>query len=185
MHGSKHKNPAPQPASAGSFENPRLTAALEYARRNWPVIALHTPEGQSCSCGEVDCGGAAKHPRYHRESLPSGLKSATTDVNLIQTWWKLWPEANVAIVTGAFSGLLVLDVDPRHGGEESLEELEAKHGRIPDTMETITGGGGRHILFAHPGGVVGNKVGLVPGLDVRGDGGYIVAPPSLHMSGNN
>jgi hypothetical protein len=81
------------------------------------------------------------------------------------------------------SGLVVLDIDPRHGSEASLERLERQHGRLPTTVECRSGGGGRHLYFAHPGGLLRNKVGLAPGIDLRSDGGYVVAPPSLHASG--
>jgi hypothetical protein len=78
---------------------------------------------------------------------------------------------------------VVIDVDLRHGGDEGLEELEREHSRMPRTVECRTGGGGRHLYFAHPGGLIRNKVGLAPGVDLRGDGGYVVAPPSVHSSG--
>jgi hypothetical protein len=99
---------------------------------------------------------------------------------VIRRWWETWPDANVAIRTGAVSKLAVLDVDPRHGGVDSLRALD----RLPDTAVAETGGGGYHMLFAHPGGHVKTTASsLAPGLDIRGDGGYIVAPPSLHASG--
>jgi hypothetical protein len=101
----------------------------------------------------------------------------------VRVWWRRWPEANVAIVTGSSSGLVVLDVDPRHGGDVSLAALERHWGALPPTIESVTGGGGRHLYFAHPGGVVHNRVGLAPGIDLRGDGGLAVAPPSRHASG--
>ena len=100
-----------------------------------------------------------------------------------RAWFSGRPEAGIGIVTGALSGLVVLDVDPRHGGEASLEHLERQHGRLPATVECRSGGGGRHLYFAHPGALLRNKVGLAPGVDLRGDGGYVVAPPSLHASG--
>jgi hypothetical protein len=98
-------------------------------------------------------------------------------------WLRAWPEAGVAIVTGAISGLIVLDIDLRHGGDAALADLEYEHGRLPATVECRTGGGGRHLYFAHPGVLIRNKVGLASGVDLRGDGGYVVAPPSLHESG--
>jgi len=101
----------------------------------------------------------------------------------VARWFRRWPEVNVGMVTGAVSGLVVLDVDPRHGGVESLAALELAHGPLPFTMEAETGGGGRHYYFAHPSAAVRNKVGLAPGIDLRGDGGCVVAPPSLHPSG--
>ena len=108
---------------------------------------------------------------------------ATTDSGQVQTWWAESPAANVGIATGVVSGLVVLDVDPAHGGDESLCDLEAEQGTLPATPTALTGGGGRHLFFAHPGGRVPNRVGLRPGLDLRGDGGFVVAPPSIHASG--
>jgi hypothetical protein len=96
----------------------------------------------------------------------------------LHEWFRRSPDFNVGIVTGALSGLVVLDVDPRHGGKESLRGLERKHGPLPETMESITGGGGRHVYFSHPGGVVHNRTNIEPGIDLRGDGGCIVAPPT-------
>ena len=84
---------------------------------------------------------------------------------------------------GAVSGLWALDVDLDHGGEASLHELEAELGELPRTIESITGGGGRHLLFNHPGYPIKNRVAVRPGLDIRGDGGLIIAPPSIHPSG--
>jgi hypothetical protein len=96
----------------------------------------------------------------------------------------MWPDTGIAVRTGAESGLVVLDVDPQHGGDDTLAELLAAHGVLPITVECFTGGGGRHIYFRHPGGEVRNSAGKVgPGLDIRGDGGYVVAPPSPHPSG--
>lgn len=101
----------------------------------------------------------------------------------IRQWFTTWPNANIGIITGSISDLIVLDLDPRHGGDDSLSELERRHGPLPKTVEAVTGGGGRHIYFLHPGGVVRNKVGLAQGIDLRGDGGLVVAPPSIHPSG--
>jgi len=101
----------------------------------------------------------------------------------VQDWYARWPDGNVGIVTGIISGLVVLDIDPKHGGDTSLAELIQQHGPLPQTIEAITGGGGRHVYFSHPGGMVRNKVGLAPGIDLRGDGGCVVAPPSVHASG--
>ncbi len=98
-------------------------------------------------------------------------------------WFDEWPDAGVALVTGAVSGLVVLDIDPAHGGAETLAAIEQRHGEMPRTVEAATGGGGRHLYFAHPGSEVCNRTGLAPGLDLRGDGGIIIAPPSIHPSG--
>src|SRR5262245_64327499 len=88
--------------------------------------------------------------------------------------------ADIGIVTGG--GLLVVDVDPRHDGDASLADLERVHGPLPDTPRGRTGGGGLHVYFAVDQ-AVGNCTNLAPGIDLRGEGGYVVAPPSLHASG--
>jgi hypothetical protein len=117
----------------------------------------------------------------------NGLNSATLDSDQIKQWWEMWPHANIGIATGAKSGFIVLDVDIGHGGRESLKALVEKHGKFPERVFQRTGGGGFHILFSHPGIRIGNIQGtdrLGKGIDVRGDGGYIVAAPSLHASGD-
>lgn len=155
--------------------------AAAYARRGWPAFPLHSPgSGPSgCDCRR-DCGkDAAKHPR-----TAHGVTDATTNGDTIARWWRLWPEANVGIATGRRSRLVVLDVDPRSGGDTSLAALIAQHGPLPETPCVRTGGGGLHYYFAHPGDRVKNSASKVgAGLDIRGDGGYVVAPPSLHASG--
>lgn len=154
-------------------------SAAALARRGWPVLACHA--GFPCSCGTA-CASPGKHPRTRR-----GLHDATLELAEIRRWWRRWPEANLAVRTGARpagAGVVVLDVDPGHGGEASLAALVAEHGPLPATLEVATGGGGRHLWFAHPGATVPNSAGrLGPGLDVRGDGGYVVVPPSRHPAG--
>jgi hypothetical protein len=141
-----------------------LEAALRYLSHGWSVIPVR---------------GGEKRPLIRWQ--PYQKKRPTIDQ--VTGWFADHPEANIGIVTGALSGLVVLDVDPAHGGDESLIALENRYGGLPDTVEAQTGGGGRHLYFRHPGGTVHNKVGLAPGIDLRGDGGLIVAPPSLHPSG--
>lgn len=155
-------------------------AALTYAKRGWAVLPTHTVINGQCSCGRDNCQSVGKHPR-----TPNGVKNATTDKITIQGWWTRWPDANVGIATGEISGLVVLDVDPGHEGDESLADFEHQYGPLPITTEAHTGGGGRHLFFTHPGVTVSNKTGIAPGLDIRGDGGYIIAPPSLHASGRS
>lgn len=159
-----------------------IDAAIVYSHRGWPVLPCHSPARLpgGCSCGAADCGSPGKHPR-----VAGGLKSATTDTGQIEAWWGKWPGANIGVRTGAASGLVVVDIDPDHGGEDSLARLIAEEGALPLGREVITGSGGRHLYFRHPGGLVRNDAGrrLGPGLDIRGDGGYVVAPPSRHLSG--
>src|SRR5262245_12561671 len=155
-----------------------LDAALRYAARGWHVFPCHTPTGQGCSCRTPSCKYVGKHPRTLH-----GLKDATTDEATIRRWWKMWPTANIGIRTGAVSGIVVLDRDDYKGGTESLEELEATYSPLPETAQGLTGGGGIHYVFSHPGTHVTSRTeNFAPGLDIKGDGGYIVAPPSLHKS---
>lgn len=153
-------------------------AALAYAKKlSWSVFPIHTPSGKFCSCHNPNCKSVGKHPR-----TKNGLKAASTNHEVINEWWKMWPDANIAIATGKESGFVVLDVDPRHGGEDSLDLLINQYGPLPNTIEAITGGGGRHILFKSPGQIK-NRTNILPGLDIRGEGGYIVVSPSLHSYG--
>ncbi len=141
-----------------------LAAALQFARYHWSVIPMRASDKRPL----------IKWLKYQR-------RSATE--NEINEWYQQWASANVGIVTGAISGLVVLDIDPRHGGEQSLAQWEKVYESLPLTLEVRTGGGGRHVYFKHPGDVIHNRVGIAPGIDLRGDGGCVVAPPSIHSSG--
>jgi hypothetical protein len=124
-------------------------------------------------------------PRQKTPLTEHGYKDATKDPIQIRALWERWPDANVAIATGATSGILVLDVDPRHGGDDTLEALQVRYGRLPETPTVLTGGGGFHSYFRHPGGFVSNSAGKIgQGIDVRGDLGHVIAPNSIHESGN-
>ncbi|MEU7579147.1 bifunctional DNA primase/polymerase [Streptomyces sp. NPDC041068] len=163
-------------------------AAAEYAGRGWRVLPVHWINAQnSCSCREASwmppCPSAGKHPV---ES--AWTKQATADLEQIARWWAEMPEANIGIATGRSSGLWVLDIDPDHGGADSLARLEAKYGRLPDTRRHRTGSGGRHYLFTIPDGLtVKSKTAALgeaySGIDIRGEGGQIVAPPSVSGKG--
>jgi hypothetical protein len=143
--------------------NSLLEAALRYANRGWPVFP---------------CQAKGKAPLVQR-----GLLAAVTDPETITGWWRVWPDANVAGRTGRASGLIVLDVDGEDG-LASLRELERRHGPLPKTASVVTPRGGQHFYFAHPGGHVPNSASqLGAGLDIRGDGGYVLLPPSVGASG--
>lgn len=119
---------------------------------------------------------------------PHGFQDATRDLKQISAWWIDQPMASIGIACGA-SGWLVIDIDPDKGGFESYAELRDEDVITPGdllTFTTRTGGGGMHIVWLQPEGVqIGNSAGkLGPGLDIRGYGGYIIAPPSRHPSGN-
>jgi hypothetical protein len=140
-------------------------SARDYLQRRWSVIPIHARD---------------KRPA----NLWQEFQHRLATVDEIEEWFRRWPDANVGIVTGALSGIVVLDIDSKHGGEESLQQWVERHGPLPHTVEAITGGG-RHLYFVHPGGIVRNRVGLARGIDLRGDGGCVVAPPSLHASGKH
>ncbi|HVE45326.1 MAG TPA: bifunctional DNA primase/polymerase [Acidimicrobiales bacterium] len=162
-------------------DNELLAAALAYAARGWAVFPVHSPGPRGgCSCAHPDCSSPAKHPR-----IAGGLKAASTDPVAINGWWRRWPRANVAVRTGAVSGMVVVDVDPEHGGKASIAALAQAHGPFPQGPVVCTGGGGWHLYLAHPGVTVRNDAGrrLGRGVDVRGDGGYAIVPPSAHAAG--
>ena len=117
-----------------------------------------------------------------RPATANGVKDATIDPDLIERWWREEPEFNIAVATGALSRIFVTDIDGLDA-EAELKKLEAQYGPIPSTVELITARG-RHLFFQYPEQPVRNSAGkLAPGIDVRGDGGYVLAPPSKHPSG--
>lgn len=143
-----------------------LDAARRYLARGWSVLPLR--------------------PRDKRPLIPwTDLQVERAGEDDVADWFRRWPDANVGIVTGGVSNLIVLDVDPKHGGDTTLARLERRYRALPPTAEALTGGGGRHLYFIHPGGLIRNRAGLAQGIDLRGDGGYIVAPPSVHPSGGS
>jgi hypothetical protein len=131
--------------------------------------------------------GRRVHPLRPRTKLPIFQKwqnRATTDVATVDAWWGQYPESNIGVATGVASGVVVIDIDPRHAGNDSIAELEAQHGGLPDTWRAQTAHAGEHIWFDPASVVVRNSAGkLGAGLDVRGEGGYVVAPPSVLEGG--
>ena len=141
-----------------------LNIALEYLNYGWSIIPFQQ---------------GSKRPLIAWLEFQQRQPSVAE----VSEWFNRWPRANIGIVTGKISNLLVLDIDTRHDGKKSLTALEKQHGELPGTVEVVTGGGGRHLYFSHPGGQLHNKVAIFPGIDIRADGGCVVAPPSLHASG--
>lgn len=135
-----------------------LNEALEYASRGWAVFPCR---------GKVPL-------------TANGFKDATTSPEQIGAWWRQYPDANIAVATGKISGIVVVDIDIKKGvaGDESLFALEQKYGKLPDTPTSITPSGGRHYFFKYVNPVP-CKVGIAPGIDIRGDGGYVILPPSV------
>jgi hypothetical protein len=159
-----------------------LDQVLAYAKRGWRVFPLWwiARGNPVCMCSSKKCTSPGKHPIA--ACAKRGCLDATTDEATIREWWRRYPDANVGIATGG--RLAVIDIDPKSGGTDGFDELVAKHGRIPDTIECLTGGGGRHLYVEVPAGrTIANSASvLAPGVDVRGEGGYVVAPPSDHVS---
>lgn len=158
-------------------------AALALIHRGVPVFPLWWTDGARCGCGKPGCTDQGKHPLG--KLVPNGLKDATLDPSVAAQWWALYPDANLGAVTGRRAGVVVVDIDFAAGGDATAADLEAAHAPFPATWAVETGGGGLHLWCAHPGLTVPNSAGKVgPGVDVRGDGGYVVAPPSRHRSGD-
>jgi hypothetical protein len=174
-----------------------IGTALAFARKGHAVLPLTWPVEERghlvCSCMRhtrgQDCRSPAKHP--YGQLASNGLLDGTTDSGIIKYWFAVAaPQANLGVVT---DGLVVVDVDPRHGGDESLAALEREHGDLPQTWRALTGGGGQHIIFAAPegaelGNVVAEQMDAPPlgrGVDIRARGGYIVGVGSRHICGRS
>jgi Bifunctional DNA primase/polymerase, N-terminal len=153
----------------------RARAAETYAALGFPVVAMHTTRpvgGCTCPAGP-GCTDPGKHPRLAAWPRLASIEPAT-----VRGWWRRWPDANLALATGRRFDVLDLD------GTQGVEALRALIGRNPlDHPGPVarSGGGGWHLLYAPIG--LGNRVRLLPGVDWRGRGGLIVAPPSRHASG--
>jgi hypothetical protein len=164
---SESKNPARAETKAVNLLpqkqeiNQILVAALGYCRKGLSVI-----------------------PLQHKGKRPliewTEYQTITATEQEITEWYARCREANIGIVTGTISGIYVLDVDAPDG----IATLKRERLQIPPTLTAKTGGGGYHYIFKHPGGIVRNFTRKLPGIDLRGDGGYIVAPPSIHPNGN-
>lgn len=158
-----------------------LEAASEYSDHNLKMLCLHglrpgslAPE---CDCLQADCRSPAKHPRNK-----GWQGNASSDLNVVSQWIERDPSSNLAIAT---AGLVVLDFDPRHGSEASEQRMVDAFGQLPEAPEVRTGGGGKHLYFSAGPWVVGNRIPALAdyeGIDVRGAGGLVVAPPSVHVS---
>jgi putative DNA primase/helicase len=158
-------------------------AAFKYAEMGLSVFPVHVVDQKTglCSCNNLTCGAKGKHPR----EIEGGYKAATTDLNIINSWWTKHPDSNIGI-SGVGSGLIFVDIDPRHNGFESLAALEKEHGKLPETLTAITsiqaGVKGNHFYFRAPPGELSLKANIAEGIDIKYLG-YVVAPPSIHPSG--
>ena len=150
-----------------------LNAALAYVKKGWYVFPCHSIQDGKCSCG-FNCSSPGKHPR-----TLNGFKDATINEMQISAWWTQNPDANIGVVTGKISGISVLDIDKDKGGFQSIKDYD-----VPATLYSQTGGGGQHKIFRYDEKVPTNAGTLASGIDFRNDGGYILVPPSNHISGN-
>lgn len=147
--------------------------------QEWAIFPCHSINQGGCSCLRANCQSPGKHPR-----TPNGLRDATADRQQQEAWWDRWPDANLAIATGEINNLVVVDIDPAKGGSESLLQIEEQHGQFPETVEVETGGQGIHLYYRYPPGVqIGSRNAWRPGIDIKANGGYVLAPPSNHISG--
>lgn len=168
---------------------PMVDEALALAERGFRIVPIHTPGPNGCSCENGPaCGCAGKHPR-----LNAWQKESTCDSRIIRGWWRSWPLANIGLAMGGESRLVAVDVDGPTG-RATLAKLEAEHGALPATLTSRSGrvDGGEHRFFRVPDGLdlrriknrAGRPDGPMPRVDIRAEGGQVVAPPSLHASGN-
>lgn len=151
-----------------------LEAALAYGRMKWRIFPCHSIVNGACSCGKPACGSPGKHPRTKQ-----GFKEATDDPAQIKRWWSKWPTANIALATGG--GIAVFDIDGAEGFAE-FQAFVAQHGRVPETLTSQTGRG-VHLVFATRDGAPSVRSAARGKVHVRGEGGYIILPPSNHISG--
>ncbi len=167
-------------SSSASSANNRLLAALSYASMGWSVLPLYgvieTAQGFACRCkAGSKCKSPGKHPLAR-----NGLDDASAEPEVIRDWFSAWPDANIGVACGN-SGFVAVDVDPRNGGDMTLQELLDEHGELPSTIVQLTGGDGLHYLFHQE--VAASLPGkLGAGIDLKSNG-YIVVEPSQHVSG--
>ena len=153
--------------------------ALHYASRGLRVLPIWRMRDGACACpkGALCDDSPGKHPIG--ALAPRGVHSASLDAATIREWWRRYPSANIAIAVPP--EWLVVDVDPRNGGDVELARLEREHGALPPTLAAHTGGDGQHLVFARPPGKLRGK--LARGIDLLGVGRYILVAPSVHPSG--
>ncbi|MFI6165012.1 bifunctional DNA primase/polymerase [Micromonospora haikouensis] len=158
-----------------------LAAALDYAARGWPVFMLARSKRPVANCPPCTDPG----PDHDRDTCPCltchGFYAATTDPERVAAIIDAVPRGQLALRTGAASGTVVVDVDPRHGGHHSMAALITE-GLLPRTRYAVTGSNGLHLYYQHPGpSVTSRPLPGRHGIDIKADGGYVVLPPSRHQ----
>ncbi|AVT34832.1 DNA primase [Plantactinospora sp. BC1] len=161
-----------------------LQPALQYAAQGWPVFMLARSKRPVANCRPCADPDDSHDPAGCDCLTCHGFYAATTDPLRVAGIVAAVPAGQLAVRTGAPSGLVVVDVDPRHGGDDTMTAL-IRAGLLPPTAHVVTGSGGRHLYYRHPGRPVRCSqgkpgAGLGPGIDVKADGGYVVLPPSVH-----
>jgi hypothetical protein len=157
-----------------------LVAALEYASENIPTFFLSSSKRPLANCRDCSVAGPEHVGALCDHLICHGHLAATCDPVRLRLMAQHAPCGLVAIRTGAASGLVVVDIDPRSGGDESLGGL-VRSGLLPPTARVVTGANGQHLYYRHPGQHIPSRP--LPGwrgVDIKGDGGYVVAPPSTH-----
>ncbi len=173
----------PQPSSGQSAPPPdasNLTWALHYAGRGWPVLPLYSVAEGLCTCGDVNCKSPGGHPRAQL-----GVKDASKNSSQVGLWWRGWRNSNVGIATGNASGLLVLEIDARNGGDASYDQLRKKDpAAFTELLEVRTGSGDTHLYFECRTPTP-SHANILPGIHVKANADYVVAPPSLDVGGSH
>jgi len=162
--------------------------ALLYIGFSWKVFpvwnVVEADGDRVCACPKGrECDRPGKHPIA--DFVPGGLNDASSERGDIERWWTLKPDASIGIRTGQVSGLTVIDADATGGkpGVVNLTALCTPHGGMPETFQVNTGGGGIHLYFKYSTALQTGTNVLGEAIDVRNDGGYVIAPPSLHVLG--
>jgi Bifunctional DNA primase/polymerase, N-terminal/Primase C terminal 1 (PriCT-1) len=146
----------------------------------WPVIPFK--DGWICKCGKCprDDKNRGKHPLGR--CVPHGLTDASANPAIVAHWFVNYPDSNIGVALTP--GFIVVDIDPRNGGDKTMASLIASHGKLPGTVVCRTGGGGWHYYFAASNTGYRNTK-LDDGIDIKTHGGYVIAPPSNHYSGGS
>ncbi len=163
--------PRPAPGRPANPADELLAAALRYAACGWPVFWLGRAKRPVANCPA--CKDTAHGPARCGHLTCHGFYAATTSPERITAARRRVPGGVLAIRTGTVSGLAVVDIDPRNGGAIDRELMT-------ETATVATGGGGWHLYYRHPGHPLTARLAGHPGVDIKANGGYVAAPPSVH-----
>jgi hypothetical protein len=156
----------------------QLNTALAYLKHGWSIIPVHSIINGQCSCGKEDCAAPGKHP-YIRWAEYTKRRPTKEEV---KNWFdNEFLGANIGLVTGTVSGVLVVDCDGREGVKSAKEILDLPF----PTLVSLTGGGGFHVFYKVNGTRVASKLGVCEKVDLKAEHGFVVLPPSRHISGYN